>query len=80
MIEYKFKIRDKEIMVKTDRKSLIKMSVILFLYLLFLISVSTSHNFSLWSLNASPTTLNTLTMWITAHCGKFFKIWEYQTS
>ena len=39
MIEYKFKIRDKEIMVKTDRKSLIKMSVILFLYLLFLIWV-----------------------------------------
>jgi hypothetical protein len=34
MIEYKFKIRNKEIAVNTDRKSLIKMSVILFLYLL----------------------------------------------
>ena len=39
MIEYKFKIRDKEITVKTDRKALIRMSIILFLYLLFLIWV-----------------------------------------
>ena len=39
MIEYKFKIRDKEITVRTDRKALIRMSVILFLYLLFLIWV-----------------------------------------
>ena len=36
-----------------------------YLHLLFLISVSTSHNFSLWSLNSSPTTLNPLTVWIT---------------
>ena len=39
MIEYKFKIRNKEITVRTDRKSLIRMSVVLFLYLLFLIWV-----------------------------------------
>ena len=39
MIEYKFKIRDKEITVRTDRKALIRMSIILFLYLLFLIWV-----------------------------------------
>ena len=36
-----------------------------YLHLLFLISVSTYHNFSLWSLNSSPTTLNPLTVWIT---------------
>ena len=39
MIEYKFKIRNKEITVNTDRKALIKMGIILFLYLLFLIWV-----------------------------------------
>ena len=39
MIEYKFKICKKEITVNTDRKSLIRMGVILFLYLLFLIWV-----------------------------------------
>ena len=30
--------------------------------------------------SASLNTLKTLTVWITANCGKFFKRWEYQTT
>ena len=29
---------------------------------------------------ASLTTLQPLTVWITTHCGKFFKTWEYKTT
>ena len=32
------------------------------------------------STSASLITLNTLTLWITTNCGKFFKRWEYQTT
>ena len=32
------------------------------------------------STSASLTTLKSLTVWITANCGKFFKRWEYQTT
>ena len=32
------------------------------------------------STSASLTTLKSLTMWITASCGKFLKRWEYQTT
>ena len=31
------------------------------------------------STSASLTMLNSLTVWITETCGKFFKRWEYQT-
>ena len=32
------------------------------------------------SASASLTTLKPLTVWITTHCGKFFRRWEYQTT
>ena len=32
------------------------------------------------SISASLTMLKPLTVWITTNCGKFFKIWEYQTT
>ena len=32
------------------------------------------------STSVSLTTLKPLTVWITTNCGKFFKIWEYQTT
>ena len=32
------------------------------------------------SISASLTTLKPLTVWITTNCGKFLKIWEYQTA
>ena len=32
------------------------------------------------STSASLTMLKPLTLWITTNCGKFLKIWEYQTS
>ena len=32
------------------------------------------------STSASLTTLKPLTLWNTAHCGKFLKRWEYQTT
>ena len=31
------------------------------------------------STSASLTMLKSLAVWITTNCGKFFKIWEYQT-
>ena len=31
------------------------------------------------STSALPTRPKPLTVWITTHCGKFFKRWEYQT-
>ena len=31
------------------------------------------------SISASLTTLKPFTVWITTNCGKFLKIWEYQT-
>ena len=30
--------------------------------------------------SASMTTLKPLTVWITTNCGKFLKLWEYQTA
>ena len=32
------------------------------------------------STSTSLTTINPLTVWITTNCGKFLKIWEYQTT
>ena len=32
------------------------------------------------SISALLTMLKPLTVWITTNCGKFFKIWEYQTT
>ena len=32
------------------------------------------------STSASLAMLKALTVWITTNCGKFFKIWEYQTT
>ena len=32
------------------------------------------------SASASLTMLKPLTVWITTNCGKFFKMWEYQTN
>ena len=32
------------------------------------------------SISASLITLEPLTVWITTHCEKFFKSWEYQTT
>ena len=39
-----------------------------------------AREFQKTSTSASLTMLNTLTMWITANSGKFFKRWEYQTT
>ena len=39
-----------------------------------------SRKTSTSALLTTPSALLTLTVWITANCGKFFKRWEYQTT
>ena len=43
-------------------------------------SLTNQENSRKTSTSASLTTLKLLTMWITTHCGKFFKSWKYQTT
>ena len=42
--------------------------------------IDKAREFQKISTSASLTMLKTLTVWITANCGKFFKRWEYQTT
>ena len=42
--------------------------------------IDKAREFQKTSTSASLTMLKTLTVWITANCGKFFKRWEYQTT
>ena len=72
MIEYKFKIRNKEITVNTDRKALIKMGIILFLYLLFLIWVK-----SWWGVLVIPFIVDNYTTHIVQW--KWWKKWKNET-
>ena len=41
--------------------------------------IEKARGFQKKSKSASLTTLKPLTVWITTHCGKFLKRWEYQT-
>ena len=43
-------------------------------------NIDKAREFQKTSTSASLTMLKTLTVWITANCGKFFKRWEYQTT
>ena len=42
--------------------------------------IGKTREFQKTSTSASLTMLKTLTVWITANCGKFYKRWEYRTT